>query len=453
MAAYIANHREIQTLLIQLQQRELSHQSTKISQGVKLNLSTGTISIGSSIIRSDPSLTVSLPRLNGTYVEAQVPLQFSTANAGSREAAGAQGLQGASVSIGTEILGGSGKAAKLSLLKSERSLLEAQRGIQNQALTVEREFYTTIKDLYSSYASLLSSQSAVYTKELDLQTLRVQGYGAGSTRYRTTQLEVLSAQRTADRQQRNLQRELELFAQKCRLAAGTLSLENLSSAAALVAATGILDTLPLRPIEEYTAMESAQWSLATTQMELDADFPVTLTAEAGYTYQNQSVAAGSQPDTVDAALSLQALGGRLTSGIAIPIAGEEHGPTAQLSLSWSPNDMRTQSLQRQQNRLNLDLARLKIQDAEEDYKEAVENAELTWEDLLWSRQVALEEAELYRQLAEDTISLYNQGMTSETEYRQALVNRNRAEIQCEVADLELLLHCISTRQLFVQEVD
>ncbi len=453
MAAYIANHREIQTLLVQLEQRQLSHQSVRTSQGLQVALSTGTISIGSSLIRSDPSLTVSLPRLNGTYVEAQVPLQFNTAGSRSGTAAGGQGLQGTSVAIGTEILGGSGRSAKLSLLKSERSLLEARRGIQNQALTVEREFYTTIKDLYSSYASLLSSQSSVYTKELDLQTLMVQGYGAGSTRYRTTQLEVLSAQRTVDRQRRSLQRELELFAQECGLAAGTLSLESLSSAAALVAATGILETLPLEPMERYAAMEAAQWSLATTQMELAADFPVTLTAEAGYTYRNRSVAASSQPDTVDAALSLQALGGRLTSGVAIPIAAEEQSPTAQLSLSWSPIDMKTQILQRQQNQLNLELAQLKIQDAQKSYDEAVENAMLTWEDLVWSRQVALEERELYRQLAEDTISLYNQGMTSETEYRQALANRDRAEIQCEVADLELLLHCISTRQLFVQEVE
>ena len=44
-------------------------------------------------------------------------------------------------------------------------------------------------------------------------------------------------------------------------------------------------------------------------------------------------------------------------------------------------------------------------------------------------------------------------MTSEIEYRQAVTNRDRARIQCQIADLELILHSIATRQLFLQEVD
>ena len=77
LAAYMANHREIQNLMIQLNQQELSHESTLTSQGIKLNLSTGNFSIGSSQIRGEPSISVSMPQLNGTYVEARLPLQFS----------------------------------------------------------------------------------------------------------------------------------------------------------------------------------------------------------------------------------------------------------------------------------------------------------------------------------------------------------------------------------------
>ena len=35
---------------------------------------------------------------------------------------------------------------------------------------------------------------------------------------------------------------------------------------------------------------------------------------------------------------------------------------------------------------------------------------------------------------------------------KAITNRDKAQIQCQIADLELLLHYIGTRQLFVQEV-
>lgn len=115
--------------------------------------------------------------------------------------------------------------------------------------------------------------------------------------------------------------------------------------------------------------------------------------------------------------------------------------------------MRTRSLQRQRNKRGLELALLKITSAAEDYREAVENARLTWQDLLWSRTVAQEELALYQQLAQDTTAMYQDGMTSEIEYRQAVTNRDRARIQCQIADLELILHSIATRQLFLQEVD
>lgn len=456
LAAYVANHREIQTMMIQLNQQQLSHESTMVSQGIKLNLSTGNFSMGSSQIRGEPSISVSMPKLNGTYVEATFPLQFdlnkdSSSVASSSETASGSGLQGTSISIGTEIIGNSGKSNQLSILKANRSLQEAQRKIQEQALAVEKEFYSKIKELYSSYGNLLSSKDSVYTKELDLAVLQAQGYSPTSTRYRTKEMEVLSTQRNVDKQQRKFQREMELFAQKCGLQSNQLSMANLSLPAELLASTGILEQLPLEGIERYTAMESAQWNLTTTQLEMEANSPVTLSAEAGYTYKNQNLGA-TQADTVQAALVLQGFGGRLSSGVSVPVEGEEKTPTAQISLSWSPNDMKTQRLQKSQRELSLQLAQLKILDAEEKYQQAAEDALLTWEDLLWNRQVALEELQLYQQLAQDTTNLYNRGMTTETEFNQAITNRDKAQIQCQIVDLELLLHYIGTRQLFVQEV-
>ena len=448
LASYLANHREIQSLMIQLQQQQLSYDSTAISQGLQINLSTGNFSIGSSRIQGEPAISLSMPKLNGTYLEAKVPLQFDLKKDSSSSA-----LQGASITVGTEIIGSSGKSSKLSLLKAERSLQEARRQIQNQALTVEKEFYSKIRELYSSYVNLLSTRNTVYTKKLDLATLQAQGFSASSSRYRTTEMEVLSTQRDADKQQRNLQRELELFSQKCGLELQSLSIEDFAPASGILAKTGILDTLPMGGIEQFTTMESAQWNLFVTQQEIETNTPLSLSAEAGYTHKNQGNG-GDNSDTVHGALVLQGFGGKLSGGVTVPITKSQDdntGITGQVSLSWSPNDMKTQKLQRSQRQLNLQLAQLKIQEAEEKYQETMENSVLTWEDLLWNRQVALEELPLYQQLATDTINLFNRGLTTETEYNQALTNRDRAAIQCEIADLDLIIHHISTRQLFVQE--
>ena len=160
LADDLANHREIQSMMMQPEQRQLASRSTEISQGVKVSLSTGTISIGSSQVRSEPALSIKLPQLNATYVEAKVPIQMLSQQPQS-ENVGKTGtrVEGASLSIGTEILGGSGKTARLTLLKSQRSLLEAQRAVKGQALTVEKEFYAKVKELYSSYASLLAERN------------------------------------------------------------------------------------------------------------------------------------------------------------------------------------------------------------------------------------------------------------------------------------------------------
>ena len=453
LAAYLANHREIQALTIQLQQQYLSLESTRNSQGIDITLSTGNFSLGSSQVRGEPSISISMPRLNGTYLEARVPLQFDledNAAAKSSSQENASVLQGASLTVGTEILGNRGKSAELSVLKSERSLQEAQRRIQNQALAVEKEFYSTIKDLYSSYAHLLNLQNSVYTKELDLAILQAQGYSPTSTRYRTTQMEVLTNQRNVDKAQRSFQRELELFSQKCGLEADSLSITDFAPSGEILAATKILEELPVKGIESFTTMESAQWSLSLAELEERADSSVTLSAEAGYTYKGQAASSGAS-DTINGALVLKALGGTISTGVSVPLSGEEKNPAAQLSLTWSPNDMKNQSIQKQQRQLNLELAKLKIQEAEESYSQAMEETLLTWEDLLWNRQVAKEERELYQQLAQDTTSLFNQGMTTETEFKQANTNRDRAQIQCEIADLELIIHYIATRQLFIPE--
>lgn len=460
LASYLANHREIQTLMIQLQQQQLSLESTQNSQGIDLTLSTGNFSLGSTQIRGEPSIFISMPKLNGTYLEARVPIQFSlNNNTGSTSPANSSGsssqentgvLQGASLTIGTEIFGNSGKSAKLSVLKSQRSLQEAQRKIQSQALTVEKEFYSTIRDLYSSYANLLNLQNSVYTKELDLAILQAQGYSPSSTRYRTTELEVLSNQRNVDKAQRGFQRELELFSQKCGLETSSLLITDLAPSSEILSSTRILEELPAGGIESFTAMESAQWSLNLAELEERANSPITLSAEAGYTLRNQTTGSGAS-DTINGAIVLKALGGTLSTGVEVPLSGEEKTPAGQLSLSWSPNEMKNQSIQKQQRQLNLELAQLKIQEAEESYSQTMEETILTWEDLIWNRQVAQEELGLYQQLAQDTASLFNQGMTTETEFNQANTNRDRAQIQCEIADLELIIHYIATRQLFIPE--
>ena len=108
-------------------------------------------------------------------------------------------------------------------------------------------------------------------------------------------------------------------------------------------------------------------------------------------------------------------------------------------------------IKQKQNTLNVELAQLKIADAEEEYYLALEAHELTWTDLMWNRQVKSEEYALYEQLASDTETWYKQGLVSETDYRRAMTNRDNALLQTYLSDIDLILNSIETKQMFIQE--
>ena len=142
LAGYIAHDSEIQSLLIQLEKSQLSKKSADISSGFNVNLSTGNFTMSADTMKLEPSVSVSVPKWNNVSVSASVPVNIVNKNDKTQ-------LEGASVSVGADIIGGSGKQTQLSVLKAERSLLEAQRAIEERALSAEKEFYTPVKDVNS----------------------------------------------------------------------------------------------------------------------------------------------------------------------------------------------------------------------------------------------------------------------------------------------------------------
>lgn len=441
LAGYIAHDSEIQWLLIQLEKSQLSKKSADISSGFNVNLSTGNFTMSADTMKLEPLVSVSVPKWNNVSVSASVPVNIVNENDKTQ-------LEGASVSVGADIIGGSGKQTQLSILTAERSLLEAQRAVENRALSAEKEFYTTLKNIYSQYGNVLTAQDDVYDKQIDLETVRIGGYSTSSSSYRTAELELMTAERKVLQLERELQRSLNLFAKDCGLSMGVLTVDTLPMVDTVVIQSGILDGPYTDTLENFSAMDSAQWNLTSAQLSKEAAGMVTLSAQGGYTYKNQQQK-GS--DTIDVGVTLNTFGANLKGGLTFPVTGDSKVPSAQLSLSWSPDSMREQSIQQKQNTLNVELAQLKIADAEEEYYLALEANELTWTDLVWNRQVKSEEYALYEQLASDTETWYKQGLVSETDYRRAMTNRDNALLQTYLSDIDLILNSIETKQMFIQE--
>jgi hypothetical protein len=70
---------------------------------------------------------------------------------------------------------------------------------------------------------------------------------------------------------------------------------------------------------------------------------------------------------------------------------------------------------------------------------------------VWERRRLAEQYELYRELAEDTAILYQNGIVTESEYRKAITNEQRAYYQILAADVQNLIHLIDAALYVVEE--
>ena len=183
-------------------------------------------------------------------------------------------------------------------------------------------------------------------------------------------------------------------------------------------------------------------------MRQQAETSLTVSAGAGYTYKSTSSAGR---DVVDAGVDITALGGTLSAGISVPVTGDQKIPSARLSLSWSPGDMKSKQIQAQQTDLDLQIAALKILDARESYDTNQDDIRQTWSDLLWTRSINAEQYQLYKTLAQDMENWYAAGLITESENRKAQINEQNAFIQCRISDIDLILHDIQTKMLFITE--
>ena len=174
---YLKNDLSLQKCTLTAQSKALSYDATKISNGIELTLSTGTVKIQSSADGSKytftPSASLGLPQLNDTKLTASLPMtQKSGYESGNEKGTF---LDNGNVKVSTGIVTSAPLKRKVSLLEAERAYIEAERAVQNQALTVENEFYTNLKTLYGYVQKVLTAKDDLYDDELNLRVLEVQG--------------------------------------------------------------------------------------------------------------------------------------------------------------------------------------------------------------------------------------------------------------------------------------
>jgi hypothetical protein len=437
LAGYLENDMELQSLSIKLRQAEIGRERTGINNGFDLTLSSGTMILyaenGATAFSVEPEATLSFPALNSTKLSVSMPIAVETGEDLS--------MVNTSFALSTALLGSAGKQREVALLQADRTLLEAQRALTRRGLSAEREFYEILQLLYEGTVTALTYEEEAYTKEIELALAQKQGYSASSVYYRTKQLEAADKHRIAEEQRRTLERVMALFARDCGLASLSALPESLPPAD--------LDDVPEFGLDveksHFTEIESARWNNYIGTLERNAAGNWELSAKLGITTNNSNL---DSRTSADAGLILDWKGVSISAGSQFPLSGSDKDPAFTLSLGFNAGKQRTAALTDAEKSLAAAAETLALKSAERSWEETVEDMRSERRDLLWEKKRLTEQAELYRELAAETTTWYERGMVTDSDYRVALGNEERARFRLLALDVKNRIYLINSALYF-----
>ena len=215
--------------------------------------------------------------------------------------------------------------------------------------------------------------------------------------------------------------------------------------------------------ELYSEIESANWTYTINSMERKSKRNYSLSASAGYTYDNSA----TNSDSVDAGLSGTYGGVTLGAGVSVPVNEREDtnaanaksgtttktssSPTYTLSLTISPNTFRKNSITKQTNELTEEQELISIESAETNYETKIVELQQKRDTLLWEKESAEKNLTMYADLESDMSKLYSQGYISQTEYLSSRNNLNSNIIKKVSNLIDLIIYNDDVISNFVSE--
>ena len=441
LLAYLENDLELQNLTLEARKSELSLEYSKVSNGFDLKLNSGnivlTLSEDGTKIKANPSLQLSIPQASGLSLSAETTFsQISQTGQGS----GADGavLSDTSLSAQLDLVSTNSLSRKLALLKAQRTLTQARRNLQKGALEAENDFYTQLKALLSSIKMLIKAEQSLYSDTIDFEAVKATGYSEKSSTYRLAQMKVLSDKHSVESSLRELINDYVVFYKKCgydiSLSPSQNYMELIPQDIESVESVNVLDF----ERDNYSKIEAAVWTNQINSMERKLNSNFSLSAGAGYTFDNTS----TNSDSIDTQLTAAYGGLSVSAGLAIPVnaaANTSASPALTMAFSLSPSTFKKNSLQKKEAALTEEQELLDIQTAQTDYETYILLAAQELESMLWEKESAEENYEMYSKLAAELEGWYKQGIISESEYMSAKTNAAMYQVEILMNMLDLII--------------
>ena len=444
LLSYVENDAELKNLILAAKKSALSYQSAKIDTGFDVTLSSGSVTLqvndDGTKLTAKPSVKMSLPQASNLSVTAQTNFSSESSNTS---------LSNTSVAVGIDIISSAVISNKLTKLKAERAVTEAQCKIEKRAIAAEKEFYTALKNLLSSINTIMTKRQTLYEDSIDLEAKKVQGYSESSSTYRQAELKVISDQHEIDSAIHSFKYDCVVFYKRCGY---DLEIDDKADLMSFVP-SGIDEVEPADILKFdkalYTEIENANWTYYINSMERSSKKNYSLSASAGYTFDNSI----TNSDSIDAGLSGTFGGLTVGAGISLPVKSSQSSisPAYTLSASLNPNAFRKNSITKQQNVLTEEQELLAIQTAESAYETKLVEFQQKLDTLLWEKKTVEENISMYGDLEKDMAQLYQQGYISETDYLSAKNNLNSSIIKKISNLIDLIIYNDDVISNFVSE--
>lgn len=444
LLSYVENDAELKNLILAAKKSALSYQSAKIDTGFDVTLSSGSVTLqvndDGTKLTAKPSVKMSLPQASNLSVTAQTNFSSESSNTS---------LSNTSVAVGIDIISSAVISNKLTKLKAERAVTEAQRKIEKRAIAAEKEFYTALKNLLSSINTIMTKRQTLYEDSIDFEAIKVQGYSESSSTYRQAELKVISDQHEIDSAIHSFKYDCVVFYKKCGY---DLEIDDKADLMSFVP-SGIDEVEPADILKFdkalYTEIENANWTYYINSMERSSKKNYSLSASAGYTFDNSI----TNSDSIDAGLSGTFGGLTVGAGISLPVKSSQSSisPAYTLSASLNPNTFRKNSITKKQNVLTEEQELLAIQTAESAYETKLVEFQQKLDTLLWEKKTVEENISMYGGLEKDMAQLYQQGYINETDYLSAKNNLNSSIIKKISNLIDLIIYNDDVISNFVSE--
>ena len=196
--------------------------------------------------------------------------------------------------------------------------------------------------------------------------------------------------------------------------------------------------------ENFAELENAKWNYKINSMKRDINKNFSLSANAGYTFDNSL----TNSDTVNIGVNSTIGGLNLQAGVNIPVI-EDPYPSFTLSTSINPNTFRKNSNSKKQNNLSEQQELLDIKIAENNYENFVTSSKQNAEELLLKKETTEQNYEMYQSLENDMKEWYEKGVVPESDYLTAIINANLYKVKLLINDIDFIIYNSDLNKKFI----